>query len=197
MWKLKRLTVCCVSGEYETDDEYLSKDFLVRIKTGDLLGSGTDSNVFVQLSDDVGRVSLPVKITRRLRNVNERGTSCTVRVRDPFLGRVTRVNVWRDAAGLASAWLVDCIEVVSQGHAISVFPVHRWLRAERMYSFQEFDSCLPQEDVHTGVRRRELEEKRHRYAYCLRFLEGPAQVRGRQGPRTLVFFPIVIAERFR
>ncbi|XP_043214572.1 allene oxide synthase-lipoxygenase protein-like isoform X1 [Amphibalanus amphitrite] len=175
-----RLTVltCCVSAEYECDTtEYLSKDFLIRVKTGDLLGAGTDANVFIQLSDAVGRVSLPVKLSRRLRNVNERGSSCVVRVRDPFLGRVTRVNVWRDAAGLADAWLVDCIEVASQGHVTSVFPVHRWLRAERVYSFLEFDSCVPQDDVHAGVRRRELEEKRHRYTYCQRFVEGPAQVK--------------------
>ena len=176
---LASIAACCSLEDYELDgDGPPCKNFLIRVKTGDQLGAGTDANVFVQLSDEAGRVSLPAKLTRRCRNVNERGTSVTVRLRDPFLGRASRVNVWRDEAGLGHAWLVDCIEVESQGHLTSVFPVHRWLRANRVYSFVEFDSCLPQEDVHGGVRRRELEEKRNRYVYCRRIRDGPVQVRG-------------------
>lgn len=69
-----------------------------------------------------------------------------------------------------------------------IYPVQRWIKANKRYELYQFDAFLPQDDPQSERRKEELEEKRETYQYEQKIRKGPKQVR-----RQINFFHILIA----
>lgn len=89
-----------------------SVDFKVLVKTGDVKGAGTDSNVYIVLVDEDGDKSRNVLLDCNWRNDFEQGNTDTFQIRNvPSLGHVKTINLWRDTSGVNDDWFVEYIKI--------------------------------------------------------------------------------------
>lgn len=87
-------------------------DFEVLVKTGDVKGAGTDSNVYIVLVDEDGDKSRNVLLDCNWRNDFEQGNTDTFRIRNvPSLGHVKTINIWRDTSGVNDDWFVEYVKI--------------------------------------------------------------------------------------
>ncbi|PVD34529.1 hypothetical protein C0Q70_05804 [Pomacea canaliculata] len=94
------------------------------------------------------------------------------------LGKIARIEFWRDDSGLGSDWYVDKVIVENRKtNDLFVFPVFRWIRPGWHYIIKHLDTSLPQFDEYADQRRMELEEKRKTYVFAQKAPGMPAQVR--------------------
>ncbi|XP_076063715.1 polyunsaturated fatty acid 5-lipoxygenase-like isoform X3 [Oratosquilla oratoria] len=166
-------------------------DVIIEVVTGDKLGAGTDSKLFVVLHDVDGRTSQELRLNNRL-TTNCRGQSCRFQVCsgvEQGLGLVHMIQFRLQKFGLGHDWFVDrfAVTVVSSG-ASSVFPVHRWIKANgNAYFIGRYDINLPhlphlenlpehQLRAQQSQRMGELGRKRENYKYKCHIPGGPAQV---------------------
>lgn len=144
----------------------LGVPFTIIVKTGDRKGAGTDANVVIALYDEEGRRSNDLYLDSFLRDDFESGG------RDRFLkisgvvdfGTVSHIELWRDSKGLFDDWFCDVIEVINmKTKERHVFPVHRWIPANRKFKLRHFDMILPQRDEMLHLREEELKSKKELY----------------------------------
>lgn len=163
-------------------------DFEVLIKTGDVKGSGTDSNVYCCLVDTHGNKSRDLFLDCRFRNDFEKGNEDIFKIQNASnLSTIVNVVIWRDGKGLGDDWFVDYIKVrkvnnnnnnnkkniddtmtTDNNNNNSVwlpFPCNRWILPNRKYYFSLYDSILPQDDKMKEQRDLELAEKQETYLY--------------------------------
>ena len=155
----------------------LSKpDFNISVKTGDVKGAGTNSNVSIVLLDEDGRRSRDIPLNCKWRDDFEKGNEDSFKVRDiTDFGKLHAIEIWRDSFGLMDDWFIEYIKI--KQYKINAkdrrifeefpFPIQRWIEAKRRYVFNVYDSVLPQFDEHLEQRRKELEEKKERYAFAV------------------------------
>ena len=158
----------------------IDANFVAHVKTGDRKGAGTDANVWLVLHDEHGKSSKETKLNSLLHNDHERGetSSYGISAANDLHGKITKVEFWRDNFGLGDDWHVDFIKVENRKtKQIYCFPIHRWIKPNLKYTVPEFDSCLPQFDIHRDQRDEELREKREQYQYIMHVEGGPSQVR--------------------
>ncbi|KAK6172842.1 hypothetical protein SNE40_016420 [Patella caerulea] len=160
----------------------LKSDILIYVATGDKKNAGTDANVAIILHDEAGNFTEKIVLDRFLRNDFERGHHDMFKVSrsklGSLVGKVVKIELWRDDAGLASDWFVDriVVEHISTKHQ-SVFPMLRWIKAGFHYKIKHFDTSLPQCDEHPEQREMELKDKKKLYQFAQKAPGMPIQVR--------------------
>ena len=154
-------------------------DHWIYVKTGDRKGAGTDVNCHAILHDEKGNKTQELSLCCYFKNDYERGKTDIVQC--PSLGksfgRVVRVELWRDDPGVYPNWFCELIVVNDRRvDKCYYFPVLRWLRSNRRYKFEQYDTLLPQYDPNHQQRQAELDEKRLEYTLIQREPELPVQV---------------------
>ena len=146
--------------------------FEILVKTGDVKGSGTDSNVFCRLIDGEGNSSPVLPLDCMFRNDFENGNLDSFKISNVHnVGTVQHIQLWRDSRGMKDDWFVEVIKVRKIGKAgegnreWKPFPINRWIESDKEYTFALYDSILPQCDKHPDQRERELVEKRSTYSF--------------------------------
>ncbi|XP_064100110.1 allene oxide synthase-lipoxygenase protein-like isoform X3 [Macrobrachium nipponense] len=164
-----------------TAKKKIKHDIIVTVVTGDRRGAGTDSKVFLILTDDQGNVSSTLRLNNRL-ITNSKGQTCKFKSFSgiPDLKNVTSIDFWIETFGVGPAWYVDrfCITIVATRNTI-VFPVHRWLSSSRLrLKLTSNDCLLPQDtpEIFRNQRMNELGEKRLSYRYKQNVEGGPMQI---------------------
>lgn len=153
--------------------------YVAHVKTGDRKGAGTDANVWLVLHDEHGNASKETKLNSTFHNDHERGQMSSYGIMNAnHLGRIAKVEFWRDSFGIGDSWYLDIIQVENRKTGeLHHFPVHRWIQPDLKYLFPEYDACLPQFDIHREQRDEELKAKRPQYQYILNIEDGPCQVK--------------------
>lgn len=166
-------------------------DFEILVKTGDVKGSGTDSNVFCCLVDKAGNTSRDLRLDCKFRNDFENGSQDLFKVTNvQNVEDVQCVQLWRDSQGIGDDWFLELIQVRKFDNSQrsrpqskqldekpandmnnngvgewSPFPVNRWIEPNKRYHFSLYDSVLPQCDSKSAQREEELAEKMKNYSY--------------------------------
>ena len=87
-------------------------DYEVIVKTGDVKGAGTDSNVYCVLVDKAGNKSRDLLLDCRWKNDFEKGCTDTFKIRNvPNLGPIESIELWRDSRGIGDDWFVEYLKV--------------------------------------------------------------------------------------
>ncbi|KAK6172838.1 hypothetical protein SNE40_016418 [Patella caerulea] len=158
----------------------IRSDYVVYVRTGDRRNAGTDANVTIILHDDVGHSTGEITLDNFLRNDFERGKQDKFDVpRSKLrpLGKITKIEFWRDDAGIGSDWYVERILVENRlTNDIFVFPIFRWIKAGYHYMIKHLDTSLPQSDDYHEQRKMELEDKRKIYKYAQKAPGMPVQI---------------------
>ncbi|BFZ15082.1 hypothetical protein BsWGS_18122 [Bradybaena similaris] len=161
-----------------------SSDIMIYVQTGDRRNAGTDANVRIIMHDDDGHSSTAITLDNYFKNDFERGCLDTFHVparkikNFPRMGKITRIELWKDDAWVASDWYVDKIVIENRvTNSTFVFPIFRWIRAKYHYHINHLDTSLPQFDDYKEQRRMELQEKRIAYEFDQKVPNGPAQVK--------------------
>lgn len=157
-------------------------DYEVIVKTGDVKGAGTDSNVYIALIDEEGRKSRDIFLDCKWRDDFEKGNTDVFKVSNVTgLGHICRLELWRDSTGLNDDWFVEWIKVKpirrsktenksttltekEQREGIP-FPCNRWIKENARFALVQYDAVLPQFDDRKSQRKDELERKRELYEF--------------------------------
>ena len=148
------------------DSRYSSDtDIVVKVKTGDKKGAGTDANVKIAFVNEKGVLSDSYKLDVLWRNDFEAGSLDDFEIKKiPNFGHIVAIEIWRDTAGLLDDWYVEWVSVHQLKHEdYSVFPIHRWVPSDKKLRIKEFDAFLPQDETDMEQRQSELEAKRAVY----------------------------------
>ncbi|XP_077868027.1 polyunsaturated fatty acid 5-lipoxygenase-like [Saccoglossus kowalevskii] len=139
-------------------------DYKVRVKTDNLVGSGTDADVHIILYNESGQASRTTELTK-LGNDFERGDTDSFAIYDmPNFGPVARIEIWRDS-WLDDSWYVDYIEVEDKSHRMKYpFPIQRWI-TRRHLVIDKYDSSLPQDSSQPEQMRLELDRELNKYQF--------------------------------
>ncbi|XP_035697698.1 polyunsaturated fatty acid lipoxygenase ALOX8-like [Branchiostoma floridae] len=142
-------------------------DVLIKTKTGNYLGAGTDGNVYVTLVDSEGKKSRDLKLNVLWKNDFERGAEGEYRLRNvEVTAPIRELKLWRDNSFPLDDWFCRSLSVQlnpdDNGPTI-YFPVDRWIRAGGSVWLVPGGCCLPQDDTHRDERQEELSVMRERY----------------------------------
>ncbi|XP_027888486.1 lipoxygenase homology domain-containing protein 1 [Xiphophorus couchianus] len=104
--------------------------YQIVVKTGDIPGGSSDSNVFVKLYGDKGdtdRMMLVVS-TNNLGNYFEMGRVDIFTVETFDIGQINRLMIGHTNKGMRAGWFLDSVQIVVPVHGKNyMFPSHRWL----------------------------------------------------------------------
>ncbi|OWF44207.1 Allene oxide synthase-lipoxygenase protein [Mizuhopecten yessoensis] len=156
-----------------------SSSYNIVVKTGDRKKAGTDANIRIVLHGACGQKTSPAKLDNLFRDDFERGRTDNFTVRDDVDVRsISKIEMWRDKAGVASEWYVDTIEVRNEASPcdIFMFPIYRWVKANFHYSILHLDTFLPQDDPNPDQRHMEIADKRTTYEVTQKVKGATAQV---------------------
>jgi len=162
----------------------IKSDFVINVKTGDIKGAGTDSNVYCTLLSEDGVLSRAMKLDCRWKDDFEKGNVDTfyVNTGQPSFGPIKEIEIWRDESGLNDDWYVEWINVKKaypekhEDNPDQVFPFHRWVSSDRHLKIRKYDCILPQFDPNKDQRKWELENKRKVYVLSRKAPGIPKQV---------------------
>ncbi|KAK6172844.1 hypothetical protein SNE40_016422 [Patella caerulea] len=159
----------------------MKDDFFIYVATGDKKHAGTDANVAIILHGENGISTQEIILDNFFKNDFERGHLDVFRVCRSKLGsvgKVGKIELWRDNAGLGSDWYVDKIIVENaKTKEQFVFPILRWIKAGFHYKIKHLDTSLPQCDRHSEQRKMELEDKKKLYQFESKLPGLPVQIK--------------------
>ncbi|XP_071838412.1 polyunsaturated fatty acid 5-lipoxygenase-like [Apostichopus japonicus] len=138
----------------------------VEVKTGDKKGAGTDSNIKLALVSQKGDISKEFPLSLLWQNDFEAGTLDDFEIQvPPEFKEIVAIELWRDSAGLLDDWYVEWLTIREAGSSGEnfVFPIHRWITANKKLRITEFDTVLPQDDPNPNHRRHEVQIKKEQY----------------------------------
>ncbi|XP_059505870.1 lipoxygenase homology domain-containing protein 1 [Stegostoma tigrinum] len=99
--------------------------YIVSVFTGDVKGSGTDADVFINIFGENGDTG-----ERRLDNDKdnfERGSEDKFTIESPNLGRLKKITIGHNSKGSSAGWFLDKVIIDDIGNkTIHEFPVNRW-----------------------------------------------------------------------
>ncbi|XP_043570379.1 lipoxygenase homology domain-containing protein 1-like [Chiloscyllium plagiosum] len=99
--------------------------YIVSVFTGDVKGSGTDADVFINIFGEHGDTG-----ERRLDNDKdnfERGSEDKFTIESPNLGRLKKITIGHNSKGSSAGWFLDKVIIDDIGNKTVVeFPVNRW-----------------------------------------------------------------------
>lgn len=106
-------------------------EYTVKVKTGDLLGAGTDANVFVTITGDKGDTGERQLQDSNNKNKFEQAQEDIFKINAVDLGKLTKLKIWHDNKGGGGAWFLDYVEVDDPESKKSYFfPCQRWLATD-------------------------------------------------------------------
>ena len=118
--------------------------YTVQVTTGNLRGSGTDANVFINIigsNGDTGRVQLAGN-----RNSFEKSSIDVFGVYAVDLGEISQIEIGHDGKGWFSGWYLERVKVRNETTGVEFrFPCGRWLD-EKSGDGSICASLLPSED---------------------------------------------------
>eukprot|EP00047_Mylnosiga_fluctuans_P014195 m.36272 g.36272 ORF g.36272 m.36272 type:complete len:2392 (+) comp5381_c0_seq2:48-7223(+) len=148
--------------------------YQVAVKTGDVLGAGTDANVYVVLygeNGDSGERKLEHSLDHR--NKFERKQTDTFEIEAVNLGALHRVKVWHDNKGLNAGWFLDSIDVTDPATAKTYsFPCGRW------FDKSQDDGLIVRELGLTGAGPAELQTNAVQHNYDVHVFTGDVRYAG-------------------
>eukprot|EP00058_Branchiostoma_floridae_P015573 XP_002601061.1 hypothetical protein BRAFLDRAFT_75497 [Branchiostoma floridae] len=157
----------CTGGVVHVNTESGVDSALVKAKTGNYRGSGTDGNIFIALIDSEGRKSRDIHLDL-LWDDFEKGTYQEYKVDDVAVRPPIRdLEVWRDDSHPHDNWFCQSFSVQlkpDRNGQTYDFPVNRWIKAGERVWVPPGGAILPQYDHHAVSRERELQEMKKRYA---------------------------------
>ncbi|XP_078588882.1 polyunsaturated fatty acid lipoxygenase ALOX15B-like [Branchiostoma floridae x Branchiostoma japonicum] len=157
----------CTGGVAHVNTESGVDSALVKAKTGNYRGSGTDGNIFIALIDSEGRKSRDIHLDL-LWDDFEKGTYQEYKVDDVAVRPPIRdLEVWRDDSHPHDNWFCQSFSVQlkpDRNGQTYDFPVNRWIKAGERVWVPPGGAILPQYDHHAVSRERELQEMKKRYA---------------------------------
>ncbi|MEQ2279977.1 hypothetical protein AMECASPLE_014829, partial [Ameca splendens] len=104
--------------------------YQISVKTGDIPGGSSDSNVFVKLYGDKGDTGklLLVVSTNNLGNYFETGRIDIFTVETFDIGQINRLLIGHTNKGMRAGWFLDSVQIMVPVHGNNyMFPSHRWL----------------------------------------------------------------------
>ncbi|KAF3695639.1 Lipoxygenase -like proteiny domain-containing protein 1 [Channa argus] len=105
-------------------------DYHIAVKTGNIPGGSSDSNVFVKLygeKGDTGKMMLVVS-TNNLGNYFETGRVDIFKLETLDIGQINRLMIGHTNEGMRAGWFLDSIQIVVPIHGKHyMFPCDRWL----------------------------------------------------------------------
>ncbi|XP_045601793.1 allene oxide synthase-lipoxygenase protein isoform X3 [Procambarus clarkii] len=96
-----------------------------------------------------------------------------------FLERIEVEEVLTKNTGDSVDNTVEAVKTVHKsaaGGRVWVFPLQRWVSADRIYGIELHDCFLPQDDPNLEARRLDIQQKREEYQYDQKVEGGPAQI---------------------
>ncbi|XP_055893478.1 polyunsaturated fatty acid 5-lipoxygenase-like isoform X2 [Biomphalaria glabrata] len=161
-----------------------SGEIMIYVQTGDRRNAGTDANVKIVMHDEYNHASDPITLDNYFKNDFERGCLDTFYVPSSKIrqlqrmGKIVRIELWRNDAGVASDWYVDKIVIENRvTNSSFVFPIFRWIKAKYHYQIKHLDTSLPQQEEFPEQRKMELAEKRKEYEFDQKVPGAPVQVK--------------------
>ncbi|XP_066275472.1 polyunsaturated fatty acid lipoxygenase ALOX15B-like [Branchiostoma lanceolatum] len=155
----------CTGGEANVEGRKDSA--LVKAKTGNYRGGGTDGNIFIALIDSEGRKSRDIHLNLPWDDF-ERGTDLELTADDITVRPPLRdLEVWRDDSYPHDNWFCQSFSVKlhsDRNGRTYDFPVDRWIKAGERVWVPPGGAVLPQYDRHAVSRERELQDMKKRYA---------------------------------
>uniref|UniRef100_A0A8C4HEN1 Lipoxygenase homology domains 1b n=1 Tax=Dicentrarchus labrax TaxID=13489 RepID=A0A8C4HEN1_DICLA len=128
----KRTKVCELAAVVDDEEMVEKTTYIIQVQTinaSDILGAGTDANVFLIVFGEYGDTgTLPLKESTN-RNKFERKMKDVFRFSDMLsLGELSKVRVWHDNKGPAPGWHLEYIDVKDETMDQTFrFPCDRWL----------------------------------------------------------------------
>ncbi|XP_066275085.1 lipoxygenase homology domain-containing protein 1-like [Branchiostoma lanceolatum] len=127
----------CTGGEANVEGRKDSA--LVKAKTGNYRGGGTDGNIFIALIDSEGRKSRDIHLNLPWDGF-ERGTDLELTADDITVRPPLRdLEVWRDDSYPHDNWFCQSFSVKlhsDRNGRTYDFPVDRWIKAGRWIKFR-------------------------------------------------------------
>uniref|UniRef100_A0A665TCQ2 Lipoxygenase homology domains 1b n=1 Tax=Echeneis naucrates TaxID=173247 RepID=A0A665TCQ2_ECHNA len=105
-------------------------DYHIAVKTGNIPGGSSDSNVFVKLYGEKGDTSkiMLVVSANNLGNYFETGRIDIFRVETFDIGQINRLMIGHTNEGMRAGWFLDSVQILVPVHGKNyMFPSHRWL----------------------------------------------------------------------
>ncbi|XP_075875519.1 lipoxygenase homology domain-containing protein 1 [Nelusetta ayraudi] len=102
----------------------------IAVKTGNIPGGSSDSNVFVKLYGEKGDTSkmMLVVSTNNLGNYFETGRIDIFTLETCDIGQINRMMIGHTNEGMRAGWFLDSVQIVVPVHGRHyMFPSHRWL----------------------------------------------------------------------
>lgn len=153
-------------------------DHWVYVKTGDRKGVGSDADLKVILSDSANHKSSEIPLKCSFSADFQRGKTDVFQA--PGLqefGDITHIEFWREKDDEEADWYCEVVVVNDRRtDKCFYFPIQRWVKPNRRYKIQEFDTMLPQFDPNRDERQKELEEKRLLFTFGQTAPDLPVQV---------------------
>ncbi|XP_072290031.1 lipoxygenase homology domain-containing protein 1 [Eucyclogobius newberryi] len=105
-------------------------NYHIAIKTGDIPGGSTDSNVFVKFYGEKGDTSRMMLVVsdNNLGNYFEIGRVDVFTVDTSDIGQINRLLIGHTNVGMRAGWFLDSVQIMVPVHGSQyMFPSHRWL----------------------------------------------------------------------
>ncbi|XP_058493118.1 lipoxygenase homology domain-containing protein 1 [Solea solea] len=105
-------------------------DYRIAVKTGDIPGGSSDSNVFVKLYGEKGDTSKMMLLVsdNNLGNYFETGRIDVFTVETFDIGQINRLMIGHTNVGMRAGWFLDSVQLMVPTHGEHyMFPSHRWL----------------------------------------------------------------------
>uniref|UniRef100_A0A3B4YR02 Lipoxygenase homology PLAT domains 1 n=1 Tax=Seriola lalandi dorsalis TaxID=1841481 RepID=A0A3B4YR02_SERLL len=113
-----------------SDGQRLYLDYHIAVKTGNIPGGSSDSNVFVKLYGEKGDTSkmMLVVSANNLGNYFETGRVDIFRVETFDIGQINCLMIGHTNEGMRAGWFLDSVQIMVPVHGKHyMFPSHRWL----------------------------------------------------------------------
>uniref|UniRef100_A0A4W6CCD9 Lipoxygenase homology PLAT domains 1 n=1 Tax=Lates calcarifer TaxID=8187 RepID=A0A4W6CCD9_LATCA len=105
-------------------------DYQIAVKTGNIPGASSDSNVFVKLYGEKGDTSKMMLLVAAndLGNYFETGRVDIFTVETFDIGQINRLMIGHTNEGMRAGWFLDSVQIMVPVHGKQyMFPSHRWL----------------------------------------------------------------------
>jgi len=100
----------------------------VKVKTGKVKGAGTDANVFLIIYGQNGETNkIPLKNSLTNTNKFEAGCLDIFNLDATDVGKIQKIRLGHDNAGLGASWFVDSVEITNIATGdVDFFPCNKW-----------------------------------------------------------------------